>query len=272
MRQACRRGASADFWLKRANCSNLPTAQERIDCRAEALDELEDALDECDEQQAARLDLCARLGGGIYAPEIDPGLFVEAIDNPFLPLLPGTTFIFEKVTPDGIERLEKIVTHQTEEILGVACTVVHDIESFEGEVVEDTFDWFAQDVAGNVWYFGEFTTEFEGGLPVSTSGSWRAGEDFAKPGIVMLAAPQVGVTYRQEFFLGEAEDAGAVIGLGAMVSVPAGEFGGCVQTEDFSPLEPGHLEHKFYAFGVGLVLELNPESGSRTELIEFGSH
>ena len=106
MLQSCRKEASTSFWLQRANCTNLPTPQARLACRAEALSDLQDALDLCDDQHAARLDLCGRLGGGIYHPDIDPADFVELIDNPFLPLLPGATFIFEKLTPEGTERLE----------------------------------------------------------------------------------------------------------------------------------------------------------------------
>jgi len=267
MLHSCWRQTVSDFWLARANCLNLPTMQEKLACILDAEIELDDAQDECYDQQDARRDLCARLGGGIYHPLIDPDDFVPVVDNQFFPLLPGTTFTYEKLTSEGIERVELIVTSETKEILGVDCTVVHDIETLEGEVQEDTFDWFAQDVWGNVWYFGELSFEYEDGEISGTGGSWKAGEDGAKPGIIMEASPQIGDVYRQEFFLGEAEDAAGVLSLSEAVTVPYGAFTRCLKTEDFTPLEPGNLEHKFYAPGVGLVLEFDPGDGGRLELI-----
>ncbi len=267
---SCNKGAISDFWLQRAKCQNLPTAQQRLQCIASALNELGEALEECDDQHDARLDVCDSLGGGIYHPEIDPDDFVPVIDNPFLPLLPGTTWIYEQKEQDGeVEHIEVTVTDVEKEILGVTCTEVRDVVSIGGEVVEDTRDWFAQDKCGNVWYFGELSLSYEDGELAGLSGSWEAGEDGAKPGIVMEAKPAVGDVYRQEFLIGEAEDIGGVLSLKKSVTVPYGTFTNCLKTEDYTPLEPGGLEHKFYALGVGLVLELDPESGDRTELIEI---
>ena len=194
------------------------------------------------------------------------------IDNPWLPLLPGTTRIYEKETDEGLERIEFIVTSQTKQILGVECTVVHDIVTLDGVVIEDTFDWLAQDQDGNVWYFGELSFDYEDGEFVGSSGSWLAGEDSAKPGIVMFAAPQVGDTYRQEFAIAEAEDAASIASLGESVCVPYGSFTNCLRTEEFTPISPEVLEYKYYAQGVGLVLEVDPESGERTELIAIEFH
>ncbi len=266
---SCRKAAAAEFWLQRAKCLNLPSAQLRLECIADALHALDEAFDGCEEQLDARREVCESLGGGIYHPEIDPDDFVEVIDHPYLPFLPGASWVYEKESDGEVERIEVTVTGETVEILGVTCTQVRDVVSIDGEVQEDTRDWFAQDECGNVWYFGEISLNFEDGEIASLSGSWKAGEDGAKPGIVMLAKPGVGDVYRQEFLIGEAEDVGGVLSLKQPVTVPYGSFKDCLQTEDYSPLSPGALEHKFYAQGVGLVLELDPESGERTELIEF---
>lgn len=265
--QSCRNEAQSDFWLARGKCSNLPSS-EVLECRKEAFEEYLEATDECWARLSARSELCDTLGGGIYAPVIDPDDFVDLIDNPWLPLAPGTTFVYEKVTEDETERIEVEVTDDTVEILGVTCTVVRDTASVDGEIQEDTYDWYAQDVAGNVWYFGELSFEYEDGEIAGIEGSWKAGVDGAQPGIVMLADPMVGDVYRQEFELREAEDVGGVLSLDATASVPVGTFTDCLQTEDYTPLEPDALEDKFYAPGLGLVLELDVESGERTELIE----
>jgi len=189
-----------------------------------------------------------------YNPIIDPANFVSGIDNPYFPLTPGTTFTYEAETADGLETDVVSVTHDTKVILGVTCTVVTDQSTLDGVIEEDTLDWYAQDKEGNVWYFGEFTTQFENGVPVGHVGSWEAGVDGAKPGIVMLADPQPGASYRQEFLEGVAEDMAKVLRLNARVSVAYGDFENCLETKEWSPLEPGAIEHKFYARGVGLVL------------------
>jgi hypothetical protein len=268
-RQSCLRQAQSDYWLQRGKCLQLPTHQERADCIADALDELHDALDLCDEQRDARLDVCAATGGGTYAPDVDPADFVARVDQPYFPLTPGAHYVYEKVTPERTEVGDFVVTHDTKTILGVTCVVVHDIESVDGLVVEDTFDWFAQDVLGNVWYFGEATKELDHGLVTSIEGSWRAGDDGASPGIVMEAAPAVGDVYRQEFLLGEAEDVAAVLALADAVVVPYGAFPACLRIEETTPIEPDALEHKYYAPGVGLVLTISVHSGARTELVEL---
>lgn len=189
-----------------------------------------------------------------YNPAIDPANFVQVIDNPYMPLTPGTTFVYEADTPDGIETDVVTVTHDTKDILDVTCTVVTDTAYLDGEIIEDTVDWYAQDKDGNVWYFGEDTTQFENGQVVGHTGSWEAGVDGALPGIVMTANPRPGVSYRQEFLEGVAEDMAKVLRLNARVSVPSGDFTNCLLTKEWSRLEPGFVEHKFYALGVGLVL------------------
>ena len=197
--------------------------------------------------------------GKPYEPIIDPANFMDEagqplpINNQYWPLVPGTTFIYEAQTEDGIERNEMKITSQTKQILGVTCVVVWDKVWIDGELAEETFDWYAQDKAGNVWYFGEDSKAYENGS-VSTEGSWEAGVDGAKPGIVMLADPHKGDSYRQEYYEGVAEDMGKVLRLNASASVPLGYYDQCLLTKEWTPLAPGVVEHKYYARGVGLVL------------------
>jgi hypothetical protein len=205
-------------------------------------------------------------------PVIDPQDFVREIDNPYSPLVPGTTFVYEGQTPDGLDQDVVSVTHDKKKILGVTCIVVRDTETVGGVLQEDTIDWYAQDKEGNVWYFGEFATQYaaDGVTVIGHEGSWEAGVDGAQPGIVMLADPRPGDSYRQEFLAGVAEDMARVLRLNANVSVPYGDFEDCLATKEWSPLERGAIEHKFYAPGVGLVLteELKGKT-FRSELVEI---
>ena len=198
-----------------------------------------------------------------YNPVIDPNNFVDVVDNPYLPLTPGTSYVYLAETDEGTERIEVSVTDDTIEILGVTCTVVRDTGSLDGDLVEDTFDWFAQDTDGNVWYFGEASVEYNDGVVVGTFGSWKAGVDCAKPGIVMPASPQVGNAYRQEFYQCVAEDESKVLALGESVAVPYGILNNCVRTEEFSRLEPDAVEQKVYAPGIGHILTI--ADGERTD-------
>ena len=267
--QGCRLAALADYNLSLGKCENLAEFEDRSACRQEARAALREELESCREQFFARRELCEELGQGPYAPAIDPANFVSEVTNKFHPLPPGRKRIYEAEDEDGTERIEIEVLSEKKTILGVACTAVRDQEFLDDELVEDTIDFFAQDKDGNVWYFGEETMELEDGVIVSIEGAWKAGEDGAQPGIIMQADPKVGDVYRQEFLLGEAEDAAEVVALDRNVSVPAGDFEGCLETEDFTPLEPDAVERKFYAPGVGTVLEVSVESGKRTELIDI---
>lgn len=205
-----------------------------------------------------------------YAPVIDPANFVEGVDHPYFPLTPGTTMVYEGETEEGIERIEVTTMPETKQILGITCTVVRDTVWLDGALIEDTFDWYAQDRDGNVWYMGEETREYEGGVVVSTAGAWEAGVDGALPGIVMEADPQVGDVYRQEYYVGEAEDMAEVINLSDSASVAYGAFDNVLVTREWTPLEPGVAENKYYASGVGLILEVVVEGGTgRIELIDI---
>jgi hypothetical protein len=188
--------------------------------------------------------------GQPYMQHIDPAMFVDRIDNPFLPWIVGSRFVF-----DGTEHVEVTVLPDTKEILGVQTTTVHD-QVFSGSAVtEDTLDWYAQDAQGNVWYFGEQTAEYKNGKVTSTEGSWVGGVDGAQPGIVMLAQPQVGDSYRQEYLKGQAEDLASVTALTGSISSKAGSWSGgdVLVSEEWTPLEPDVREQKTYARGVGVV-------------------
>jgi hypothetical protein len=267
--QSCEFAAQGDLRLALAKCDNRPAQEARTACGIRAKEDLWSATTLCGEQFAARQEVCAGLGKGPYNPIIDPDDFVDVIDNPYLPLKPGTTFIYEGITEDGNEHEEFQVTHQTKKILGVTCVAVHDVSKVDGVKVEDTIDWFAQDKSGNVWYFGELSQQFQNGKIVGLEGSWTAGVDSAKPGIIMNAAPKVGDLYRQEFALGVAEDMGKVLSLNKSVTVPAGSFSNCLMTKDFSPLEPDAVEHKIYAPGVGQVSTVEVATGKHLDLIQI---
>lgn len=263
-------GASSDYWLAMANCFNLADKEERADCLEEARASLKDNRVLAKAQFVARKDVCKSLGGGSYNPVIDPNNFVDTIDNPYFTLTPGTTFIYEKHTTGETEVVEVNVTGETKVILGVTCVVVHDTATVNGELKEDTIDWYAQDKAGNVWYFGEISKQFEDGDLVSLEGSWKAGVDNAQPGIVMKAHPKVDDIYRQEFSLGVAEDMSGVVSLDESVSVPYGLFDDCLQTADFTPISPDGLEYKYFSQDVGqVVLTIDAETGSREELVNI---
>jgi hypothetical protein len=203
-------------------------------------------------------------------PPFDAADFVAGIDNPYLPLTPGTVFHYRSGTPDGLETNDVAVTRDSKQILGVNVTVVHDQVFLDGELAEDTFDWFAQDTEGNVWYFGEDSKEIEDGQVVSTEGSWEAGVGDNEPGIIMLAHPKVGLAYHQEIAPDIAEDMARVLSLKASPEVPYGSFDNCVGTMEWSLIEHGVREHKSYCPGVGLVLEDQPKGGHiRNELVSI---
>ena len=191
--------------------------------------------------------------------------FVNGVQNPYFPLVPGTTFSYRQETPDGVETNTVEVTHDTKVILGVTTFVVHDQVFLEGALKEDTFDWYAPDKDGNVWYFGEDTREV--GPPVSTLGSWEAGKDGAQAGIIMLAHPEIGDTYYQENAPGVVADQARVKGLNETAVVPYDTFTGCVRTQEWTPLEPGNRAFKFYASGFGTVMEVPNHGGGPVQLV-----
>ena len=206
-----------------------------------------------------------------FAPEFDPTHFASVDDHPYPPLIPGTAYHHRGITPEGVEENDILVLYDnTKQILGVTVTVVHDLVSLDGVLKEETFDWYAQDNDGNVWYMGEDTKEFDGD-EISTEGSWEAGVGENRPGIIMMAEPKTGMSYRQEFAPDVALDMARVLRLHAPVVVPFDALDDCIQIMEWTPLELGVHEHKFYCRDVGRVLEVHPGGGTpfRNELVSI---
>lgn len=252
-----------------SGCSqNVPEEDITNETEGEVTEEVTEGTGEVTEEVTERVTETEDESG--YNPIINPDDFVEVIDNPYFPLTPGTIFVYEGESEDETIRNEIFVTNETRTVMGVNTIVVRDREFEDGELTEETFDWYAQDRDGNVWYFGEDSKEYEDGEVVSTAGSWEAGVDGAQPGIIMKGSPQVGDTYRQEYLAGEAEDMAEVVSLNESVSVAYGSFEDCLKTKEWTPLEPGIEENKYYAPGTGLVLEITVKGGSeRLELIDI---
>jgi hypothetical protein len=269
---ACGNEADDDFWKGVGRCMNTAESGERQSCLDETGPAREDARQECDSQLQARLDLCRLLGEAPYDPEFERTDFVDPLEiggsvspNPYFPLVPGSHWVYQ----GGDETNTVVVVGKVQEILGVPCTVVRDIVQKNGDLVEETFDWFAQQTDGTVWYCGELSLEFEKGALLGMEGTWKAGRDLARPGIIMPGDPQVGQAVRQEFALGDAEDAAQFLTLTGSVSTPAAACTGeCAVTVDFSPLEPGVFELKFYKPGVGRLSETDLHGGG-LQLVEF---
>ena len=206
---------------------------------------------------------------GSDSVDLDPDDFSDDISNPYLPLEVGDRWVYEEVDEEGeVKRIEVTVLDETHEVaLGIETRVVRDLVTVDGEPVEDTRDWYAQDEQGNVWYFGEDTAEYEDGEIVSTDGSWEAGVDGAQPGIAMPADPRPGTAYRQEYLADEAEDEAVVLSDTEMVEVPFGSYTDVVLTRDTNPLEPEVAELKFYARGIGQVLVVQTSGGEARETL-----
>jgi hypothetical protein len=192
---------------------------------------------------------------GKYAPVIRPANFVDTVDNRYWPLKPGTAYHFKGVRGTTPQTDDAVVTHQMKIVLGIKCTAVRDTVSEHGKPVERTYDWYAQDKQGNVWYMGEDSFEREHGRFVKASDSWKGGVNGAKPGIIMPAKPRPGESYRQEYYPPEALDEAHVVSLRGTVKVPYGSFRRALVTSEFSPVEP-QTERKYYAAGVGEVREV----------------
>lgn len=205
-----------------------------------------------------------------YNPIINPSDFTSKVTNKYFTLTPGTKMVYEGETEEGTERIEFYVLDETRIVEGVENIIVWDRVWLDGELIEETFDWYAQDKEGNVWYFGEDSKEMENGKVVSTEGSWESGVDGARPGIIMKANPAIGDLYRQEYYEGEAEDMAEVIAFGERVTVPFGSFSDCLKTYEWSPLEPDAKENKYYSQETGgVILEVSFDGKEKIELIDI---
>jgi len=269
--RACSGDVDDEYWTSLGKCMNLADATARQQCMDEAKAAMDEAQALCSEQYAAREQVCAQLGQDPYDPAIVPSHFLspeQAAANPnsFFPLVPGTTWRY--VGGGEVNDIE--VTGDIKEIKGVPCFVVRDVVRQGGVITEDTEDWFALDTDGNVWYLGEHSETWEDGELVALDGTWKTDVNGAKPGIVMKADPQVEDVYRQEYLLSEAEDMGEVTSITGTESAPAGSCNGdCVVAREYTPIEPGGGEQKYYANGIGLIIEVDEETGDRIELTEY---
>lgn len=285
---SCEHEARDDYYKARAICLNIDDSSDRAACNSDATEGRNDALLSCDEQSDAREDLCAMIGEARYDPDFTPANYQDprrpTRTNAYFPLRAGNTKSFS----DGTETVDITVRNETKSIDGVQCIVVNDVVRDDGELIEDTDDWFALRNDGSVYYCGEEVKDFEtfpGDAPpipelVSIDGSFKAGRDGDKPGIIFPARPVVGMVYRQEWSASNAEDAAIVLtttykyGRDAVLDAlmpPAlsqrfCSAGDCVVTADFSPIEPGVVEHKYYARGIGRILETKPSAGTAVQL------
>jgi len=205
-----------------------------------------------------------------YKLQINPLDFTDQIDNPYFSLTPGTTFSYQSKTDEGTEVIKVMVTDKTKRVMGVTTLVVWDRVWLDDQLIEETYDWYAQDQEGRVWYFGEDSKEYENGKVVSTKGSWEGGVNGAMPGMIMKNKLTVGDSYRQEYYQGEAEDMAEVVSLKEKAVVPYGSFENCVKTKDWSALEPEVIEYKYYSPSVkNVVLETDADNTTRVELINI---
>ncbi|MBI5103851.1 MAG: hypothetical protein HZB46_02470 [Solirubrobacterales bacterium] len=215
--------------------------------------------------------VAAPLPQGSEPVQLDPADFTSAITNPYWPMPPGRRWVSRETSPDGTSQRNVVtVLRRTRRVAdGIRARVVHDVVTERGRKVEDTYDWYAQDRDGNVWYLGEDTTAYEDGR-TSKEGSFEAGVDGAQPGVVVPARPEPGLRYRQEHRKGHAEDRAEVVALDWQAQVPFGHFRDVLVTREWSPLEPRVLELKLYAKGVGPVLAIGVSGGAdREELLRM---
>jgi len=272
--KACGNDVKDNYLIAQAKCLNVTNATDRTTCLDDARSTRQDDAANCGDVRDARLQVCDTLttGGGPYDPSIDPANFVPAdqiVGNEYFPLKPGTQWIYNNTAG---ETDTVIVTDQTAEIAGIPVRVVTDVVEVSGKTTENTEDWYAQDLDGNVWYMGESTMAADDeDMLVNVDGSWQAGVDGARPGIIMPAVFNIGDVYRQEWLLGDAEDMAENLSMTESESTPAASCSGnCLKTHEYSSIEPDVSESKFYAPNVGVIVTLDDnDPGFREELVAF---
>jgi hypothetical protein len=283
LRHACAFDTRDDLYTAIAKCQDASVVDG--DCIEQSKSEYREARGECGDVFEARLEICEALDNEVHDPLFGADFAASFVDpteigssvvpNPYFPLVAGNRWVYEGPG----ETITVVVTEKTKLIDGITCVVVNDVVVDEdGFVVEDTDDWYAQDVDGNVWYCGEIAQNFEvfeGDDPekaelVDIEGSWKHDRDYAQAGVLLPFAPEVGDIIRQEVMYTNAEDVIEILSTAETETAPGGAcVETCLQTRDFSALDPGVEEHKFYAPGVGLIVEINIEDDERLELVEF---
>jgi hypothetical protein len=230
------------------------------------------ALAACGSDKDSGTAASQKLPQGSEKLDLKPADFTTNVDNPYFPIKPGSRWVYRETDSEGGNaRDEMTVLAKTKKIAnGIEARVVHDVTTEKGRKLEDTFDWYAQDSAGNVWYLGEDTTAYDPGKPPSTAGSFEAGVHGAQPGVIMPAKPATGLHYQQEYYAGHAEDRAKILGANEQAEAPFGHFTHVVMTSESNPLEPKVSELKFYARGVGVVLAVSVSGETdREELLSY---
>lgn len=275
-----------DYWVSYGKCQNLIDPSKKEECLGVAGEDFQDSKILIKEQFRARKEVCSYLGEEPYDPVINSIDFVdfEAVlageenftPQSYFPLVAGTKRIYLVRDNEGkkLERIKVEVLPKTKNIIGINCIVVRDrVWEFDEEgntvIIEDTEDWYAQDILGNVWYFGEIAKNYEDGELIDLEGSWKSGREYDMPGIIMLNEPQQGEVYRQEFSLGNAEDMAEIIGYVDNIEVAGVLYSDVVKTLDYTPIDPAVVEYKYYAPGVGLIKEEKPEGDEILELVRL---
>ena len=284
---ACKREIEDDKFGERAVCVNISDGEEREECFDDVKSDHKEAKQECRDQRTARRDLCEDLGEARYDPSFEPEDFQTFFDNlnPYYPIAVGNLWVYESED----ETVSVEVLDATKLIEGVTCIVVNDVVEEDDDLIEDTDDWFGQRMDGTIDYCGEEAKDFEytdGDMPrfpelVEIEGSFKAGRDGAKSGTLFMGSPVVGAKYRQEWAPTSAEDIAEVLSIdyGFGNDERFDEFvpeelvellcdDDCVVTADTSPLDPEEVEYKFYAYGIGLFLEVKPDEDESLQLVE----
>jgi hypothetical protein len=286
---ACKAAVADDDLVSRAVCINVADAAKRAECSTQARAAREEGTHLCEDQRDTRLATCKLLGEGRYDPQFGPTLFDDPKNptkpNPYFPLTVGNRWEYRAGTETDVVE----VVNETKLIAGVQCIVIRDLVSRNGDLAEATDDWYAPAKSGDTWYFGEEVKDsetFEGDNPqrpelVSIDGSFKAGRNGDKPGIIFLASPKVGDVYVEEASLGNAEDVTEILSTTYAYGSGAAELdelvpqelaamfcsGDCVVTKNFSLLEPGIFARKYYAPGIGVFLEVEPDEAKAIRLV-----